>query len=377
MQTLSDFGTFGAGDLVISSNTTDAPVDSAATATINTNHIAATNASFAINKLIAIYQMRKTGVGNWEYNFISSYTAGDITTQFNNVNAYVAESQVIQIEQYNKITVNSGVTWTAKSWNGATGGIISTCAGSFLNQGTIELQGKGFRGAPGVTTANTYAISAEGSAGDAPASYFDWYLSNGNGGGGGQPSLGTRSNAGGGGGNAAAGSVGEASGVGLLPGQGGLAAGNTALTSMVLGGGGGAGASGTPSATFTTAKGAGGNGGGIFHGYHQRFENQGTIRLNGNNGTDSARDGAAGGAGGAGGSFKENCVEFINSGSILNVGGVGGIEGGFPQFLRGGTGSNGRNRIETCVYTNSGTISGTTSVVEGGFDYCQSFVHIY
>lgn len=376
MQTLSDFGNFSAGDLTISANTTDAPVDSAATATISTKHIAATNASFAVNKLIGIYQMRKTGVGNWEYNFIKGYTPGDITVEFENVNAYVAESQVIQIEQYNSITIQSGKTLTGKAWNGVTGGIISTCSGRFLNQGTIDLKGKGFRGAPGVTTPNTYGISAEGSAGDAPGAFANWYLANGNGGGGGQPSLDTRSDAGGGGGNAVAGSAGTASGYPSLPGQGGLAKGNTALTEMVLGGGGGAGASGSPSASFTTAKGAGGNGGGIFHGYHQRFENQGTIRMSGDVGTTSARDGAAGGGGGAGGSFKENSVEFINSGTIENVGGAGGLENAVA-ILNGGAGANGRNRIETCTYTNTGTITGTTSVVEGGFDYCQSFVHIY
>ena len=56
------FGDGSDGALTISSNTTEAPIDSAATATAGTPTISATNASFAADQQILIHQTRGTGL---------------------------------------------------------------------------------------------------------------------------------------------------------------------------------------------------------------------------------------------------------------------------------------------------------------------------
>lgn len=141
------FGDGSDGALTISSNTTDTPIDSACTGTAGATSLTATNASFAANQKILIIQMQGAGAGQWETNTITSYTAGTITTLNALSYTYTANSQVLVIKQYTNVTVNSGVTWTVKAWNGTVGGILAFVAsGTFTNSGTITGVGKGFRG---------------------------------------------------------------------------------------------------------------------------------------------------------------------------------------------------------------------------------------
>src|SRR3954469_13649898 len=72
------FGRSVDGILLISSNTTDAPIDSAFTGSSGTLTGSATNASFSVGQLVYIHQTQGTGAGTQMYNVISSYSAGTI-----------------------------------------------------------------------------------------------------------------------------------------------------------------------------------------------------------------------------------------------------------------------------------------------------------
>jgi len=119
------FGMFGDGrdgDLVISSNTTDSPIDSSCSGTADSNSLSAFNASFATGQKIMIHQSRGTDAGVWEINEIESYNEGTIITKDPLEHTYTdsgaSQAQVIVLKQYHNVTINSGVTWTAKAWDG-------------------------------------------------------------------------------------------------------------------------------------------------------------------------------------------------------------------------------------------------------------------
>src|SRR3972149_431735 len=104
------FGDGSDGALTISSNTTQAPVDSACTGTAAAYALTATNASFATGDKILIHQSRGTGAGKWERNEIASYTAGTITCANQLINTYVSGAQVIVLKEYTNVTINTGIT---------------------------------------------------------------------------------------------------------------------------------------------------------------------------------------------------------------------------------------------------------------------------
>ena len=117
------FGTGVDGDLTISSDATDSPIDSTCSGTAGTNSLTATNASFSSGQAIIIHKSRgNTTVtcGEWELNWISSYVSGTITTlfplQFSYNDSGADQSQVRVLKQYRNVTINAGVTYTAKSW---------------------------------------------------------------------------------------------------------------------------------------------------------------------------------------------------------------------------------------------------------------------
>ncbi len=176
------FGDSSAGNVTISSNTTEAPTDSAATATSGTYVISATNASFAAGQEILIHQTRGTGAGTWQRLTIQSYTAGTITTTTTLNATYSSGAQVRVLLQYGTLTVNTNITYTAKAWNGTVGGILAFIAATLTNNGTITASGSdgtrgqgviagatggGFRGG---TSRNTeFASPGQGDSGEGTA----------------------------------------------------------------------------------------------------------------------------------------------------------------------------------------------------------------
>jgi hypothetical protein len=334
---LYGFGNGSDGDLTIGSNTTEVPIDSACTGTASATSLSATNASFAAGQIILIHQTRGTGAGNWELNKIASYVAGTITLERPLMNTYASGAQVRVLKQYRNVTINSGVTYKAKTWTGTVGGILGFFAKGIVNiNGTINVAGEsgtnqlgdqtgqgttgaGFRGGKN-SNDNSGAGHGEGYTGTygnestegSPGSWSGSDSGNGGTGAGGAQQGG---NSGSGGGNGTSGGNGSGS-----AGGGGSAVGNAALTSMFFGGGGGGGrASGSGA--------GGGQGGGICAIFGKRIvidASTGFIDGRGGNGATNPQGGGSS-AGGAGASILLKCVSgVLNTTRISAAGGTPG-----------------------------------------------------
>lgn len=408
------FGSGKDGQLTVTTNTTEAPVDSSCSGTSGASTLVATNASFQDDDMILIHQSRGTGGGSWELNFIDTYAAGNVSVAFPLSNTYTdsgaSQAQVREVPEYSGVTVNSGVTYSAKASDGNVGGILFfLCTGTVTNNGTISAvgysqsqaggfqtiyNGGGFRGGKEGITSNRQAYQGEGTSGAGGQST----AANGSGGGAGQYHSGyNRSGGGGGGGNGGAGGNGGLNNTDIAPnyasgGTGGSAAGTSSLSTMVFGGGGGGG-----SGSSGNHGEPGSNGGGIIGIFAETIINNGTITVKGGKGEDCyGRQWEAPGGGGAGGSFIAKCVNWYNYGTIDLSGGQG---GGAKGYQNGGGGGGGRGYVECCQSFATGTIltsggapgtpesgfpqgasagsSGTWTISTGGHDYCQSFIHIY
>jgi len=354
--TLSNFfGDGSDGALTIASNTTEAPIDSACVGTAGTYALTATNASFAADQKIMIHQTRGTNAGTVQYTTIQSYTAGTITTvdpldiSFNSTGANKAQVRVLK--QYTNVTINSGITYTAKAWNGTVGGILGFYAsGTVTNNGVITASEKGFVGGSGryiEGTATTSSYCGEGTGG---ASYIT-YLANGNGGGGSNhlPYPNEKGTGGAGGGNGAVGSNGGYMS-GISPSVGGELSGSSNLTSIAFGGGGGGNYRNIPGTPH-----AGGNGGGIILLFGNTFVNSGYIYANGEIGFDGDSFDFVGSGSGAGGSILiKTQTGTLGSGIITATGGRATTS--YNNFPTGGAGAVGRVHLD---YSDSYT--GTTS----------------
>lgn len=353
------FGDGSDGALTISSNTTEAPIDSACSGTSGTNTLSATNASFAANQIVLIHQSRGTGVGTWQRNKIISYVAGTITLE-NNLNySYTTGAQVRVLKQYSSVTINSGITYTTKAWNGTVGGILAwVCSGTSTitgtasavgGDGTTAVQGAGgsgggFRGGAAVRAGNTFAYSGEGS--DAASSQGN---NHGNAGGGGHGST----SGGAGGGNGAGGANAASDGddwVGTYGdgynGTGGSTVGSSDLTTMVFGGGGGGGITDNAGSV-----GGGGSGGGIIFISATTLTITGAINANGGSG---AMGSYGGGGGGAGGSILLKVQTATLGTNLVSAAGGGNSVG--SGSMKGSTGGVGRIHLD--YYT---SYTGTTS----------------
>lgn len=350
------FGDGSDGSLTISTNTTNSPTDSACTGTAGTTTLTATNASFATGDIIFIHQSQGTGAGTWERNEIASYTAGTITT----VNAlsatYTTGAQVVVMPQYTNVTVNSGITLTAKAWNGTTGGILALLANdTFTNNGNILSTAKGFRGGLGKTG---FDASQQGEGTNGTGSLLN--VPNGNGGSGGNN--GTSYTGGGGGGNATVGGSGGGGVKGAFGSTvaGGNISGSSDLTTVTFGGGGGGGAGGFNGGTTANNGSQGGTGGGFLFISAVTINNAGTISSNGSQGTRaSLLGGTAYGGSGAGGSNLFKCQTFTNTGTIEALGAA--LQGSGLEI--GGVGGEGRNHVDYLTsYT--GTTTPTLSALE-------------
>lgn len=384
MQNLG-FGNAADGNLSITSagTTTEAPINSAATGTGGTDALSATNASFTGGQLILIHQTQGTGAGSWELNFIESYSAGTITTEFNLANTYASGAQVRVVPQYASVTIAAGATYTTTAWDGTKGGILFFVVAGFCSvYGIITTSALGFRGGAG-------AISVNGGNSPTPfagegysAASTQSTSANGSGGAGGNG--GDGGGGGGGGGHASTGNVGAAAQGSTAP--GGIASGSADLTTMTFGGGGGGG-KGESNAncvgTGTYRGGNGGRGGGIIgimaYGIYVDPAT-GFITSNGEVGgsaTGGCEEGAGGGGGGAGGSIYLVFVDgSIGVNRVAATGGSGG--GGSGSFhAAGGLGANGRIALNGCSLAAGNTTNPNATQTIGGQDFCQAFIHIW
>lgn len=336
------FGDGSDGALTISSNTTEAPIDSACSGTINTYSLSAVNSSFAANQIILIHQTQGAGAGTWQKNKIVSYTAGTITLETALNATYSTGAQVRVIKQYTNVTIDSGKTYTAKAWDGAVGGILTFIAnGTVSVNGTITATGKGFGGgAHGTINTNLAGVQGESSIGVGTNST----AANGGGGGGGQGNnTGIRNHGGGaGGGNGTTGSNGQTAEAPYPGGTGGVANGSADLTTMNLGSGGGGGGSGV---NANDAGGDGGEGGGVIFIVGTTVNISGQIISNGIAGDPDAHgDGAAGGSG-SGGSILIKGQVITSGSSIVTALGAASTSS-FGGGGAGGAGGDGRIHLD-------------------------------
>jgi len=373
-------GLLDCGARTYSTDTTDMPIDSAASGTVGTSTLTASNASFMAGQKILIHQSRGTGAGAWELNEIASYSTGAIVTVEPLKNTYTSSgpsaAQVLVMLQYTDLTVDPGVTVTAKAWNGLTGGILAFLAsGTIAINGTIEANGGngsfsesvtvsgatggGFRGGDSNLASPPYsggnANAGEGTAGASVAQQ----TANGNGGGGAKTTGPSAGWPGGGGGN---GTVGQDGMVTVGQGDrgfGGTVAGTTDLTAMVFGGGGGGGANDGNTYPGYEGAGSGGSGGGIIIVIAKDIivdNSTGSIMANGGNGGNAEPDYGGGGAGAGGSILIKAQTATLNTNRITAVGGTGGTIGPPYNVQDGGNGGTGRIRIEYCE-----TLSGSTN----------------
>lgn len=358
------FGDGSDGDLVVSTNTTDSPIDASCSGTIGDTTLSATNTSFAAGQIVLIHQTRgetNYDIPNWELNKITSYTTGTITLTHQLTRTYIDsgdyQAQVLVLKQYNSVTINSGVTLAVKNWTGDTGGIMAfLCKEELVVNGTLKATGStgasysgsdgtgsvttggGFRGGAGKSASSGTANggAGEGTAGESYLTGGTSNSANGNGGGG---CYATAPNgaSGGGGGNGTAGTSGG--------GGGGTVAGNSDLTNMALGGGGG----GNGCRHTYKDRMSGGSGGGIIIVIAKNIVTNNSTSINATGGAagyNGSGLGQAGGAG-AGGSVLLKCKTATLTGILAPAG---------AKQASGGSGGVGRIHLDY-----SGSYTGTTS----------------
>ena len=347
-------------------------------------------------------------VGQWETHIVASVGVGVILLETSLMNNFDdtdgKKHQVVRIPQYADVNISGTLTCTG--WDGNTGGILyfrSNGAVTVSATGIITSTGKGYRGgtqfgdshgggqggesfvgaggAGGHYTADPHGKVGAGGGGAAYNGYAGGAGIAGGGGGAtnGGTGLGSAELGGaGGGGGGHAGSAGGAGygtfGYGAIShggsnngqnggenfsgnggnnttgggGGGGGTYGSTELTKIYLGSGGGCGGRHS-----SYSAGFGGNGGGFLYVSANMIDCDGLIESNGGSGGNGP--GASGGGGGAsGGSVFLEALSIDLSNMISSSGGTGGVS---AYGYAAGDGGDGRIRLNSNNYTNSGEVS--------------------
>jgi hypothetical protein len=310
--------------------------------------------------------LRVSGLSGNVVSFVApkqkNYGSGSSDDSGIGTSAGTQRVMLARVPNYSHVTVDSGVTLTANGWNGTRGGVlVFKVSGTLTVAGSINMDGKGFRGGaahnspawnhgqPGESVGGTGAQSSQSSSAFSP--------NFGGGGGGHAGNCGPTWPTGAAGGSyGTLGGSGQQAGCGNWPGATGTR-GNTygaqELDSLHLGSGGGAGGSdiGLDGGDCHTG-GDGGAGGGAIAIFAPTVQVSGTIAANGANGT---QDRSSGG-GGAGGSILLSTVNAtLGSNRLLATGGGGAPD---PSCSAGWSGGGGAGRI--AIYYAS-SITGTTS----------------
>jgi len=314
------------------------------------------NASlFTVGDDIFIYQVQNgtsTTVGYYEYRTISGVNTGTntITVSEGLTNAYVSSTkdaspsyaaQIVRVQVYDTLTVNSGASITCDAWNGVKGGIVAIKCNTVAGSGTIHANYKGFRGGHYGTTNLAAGYVGEGIYGGGSTTLFSGRvagvrqrtpLGGMNTGGSGGEGASHNGSGGGGGGHVNAGTEGRCVDVNHEN-PGGYAA-PISNTQIFFGGGGGGGGDDDDLASNSW----GGHGGGIVILLCDNIASTITLESKGENNstrTDvSSQPAAAKGSGGAGGTIR---LSNPTSATTDVSGGLGFYEPTGPAY--GGDGS--------------------------------------
>jgi hypothetical protein len=293
------------------------------------------------------FDLATTNIGHWEMARVTAIAAGPdaggdagsggeltldhrigVATPFTAPGA-----QVVMVPEYTDVTIPTGASIYAPSWDGVTGGILAFYAsGAVKNDGTLSADGVGFRGGIGYLSANAALENCAAKDGLPDAGYArkgEGFVQNlygdaggfgtaGNGGGGGN----CRNAGGGGGGNGGVGGQGgfSADGDDDVGGRGGIALRSPSLLSrLTFGGGGGAGEADDGRDV------PGAPGGGILFIRAREVSGVGRLSARGYSGTSGVRgDYSGAGGGGAGGSALVQAVGSLVCAQQLTVRGGSG-----------------------------------------------------
>ena len=353
----SYFGDGSDGALTISTDTTEAPIDSACTGSSGSTTLSATNTSFAAGQKVFIHQTQGTGAGNRQFNKILSYSTGTITLETALNAAYVTGAQVRVMKQYTTVTIDSAKTYTAKAWDGTVGGILAFYANSTVTvTGTITGTGKGFRGGTDASPTTGQGIQGESITGTGVAGSS----ANGSGGGGGRESTSASTYGGGGGSGAYATQGADGANPNSTQGSSGATFGVASLATMSPGGAGGAG--GVKS--LGDSSGAGGNSGAIIIIAGITLTITGSVVSGGSNGAAGVSANSGGGGAGSGSAILLQAQTATLGSALITApagsGGAGNGSGG-----AGATGGVGRIHIDYLTsYT--GTTTPTIDATQDG-----------
>jgi hypothetical protein len=131
---------------------------------------------FTSGDVIMIYQTQNgasTTVGYYEYRTISGVDTGTntITVSEGLTNNYVSgttnaspsyTAQIVRVQIYDTLTVNTASSITCDAWNGVKGGIVAIKCNTVVGSGTIHANYKGFRGGHYGTGNNSPGYVGEG-----------------------------------------------------------------------------------------------------------------------------------------------------------------------------------------------------------------------
>lgn len=288
----------------------------------------------------------------WEITEITSVNGTAVTVAPPLLRRYDSDggrtAQLCHLPQYGAVNVAAGTEFSARSWDGATGGVLAFYAQSLVLDGALDASGAGFRGgalrnsstATSVVSENAAAGDGAGKGEGLDAESFALSgrgnLWNAGGGGNG------RNGGGGGGGNGGVGGAGgkqhEGSGdVAATAGRAGARVVSDVFR-LPFGGGGGAGQQNDGNG------GEGGDGGGLILVIAGTISGTGFVDARGDNGeTIESNDADGAGGGGAGGTILLwSAAPSSFDGVVRAGGGTGGsIADGFNNVSRRGPGGGG------------------------------------
>lgn len=293
-------------------------------------------------------EVRDSGAGRWELARVAEVGTRVLRLSAPLVNRFASVSQVVRVPEYTDVHVLNEASLRARPWDGRSGGVLAFLAtGTVINQGSLEVDGLGFRGGSaesgvatalfdcaaedGTASAGGGARKGEGLAGRGEGIPRSGYGRLANGGGGGN----CHDAGGGGGGHVGPGGQGGRSSQEKLErdvgGRGGSALRYTrAQERLLFGGGGGAGIEGT----------AGGAGGGIVFVRAQAIAgpgSRGVITANGLDALSASAVHGGGGGGGAGGTVHVRVAQKFGCTVLSANGGAG----AFSDISPGGGGGGG------------------------------------
>jgi hypothetical protein len=153
-----------AGDLVLIIQMQGADINSTNTDSYGNGTAGAPASGYLTSNLVA---------GYYEYNTVASFVGSTVTFSFTLANNYFTRAfssgaiqayQVVRIPREFNLTITGAGSVTCPAWDGSTGGIVALDAANVLTiDGTITVEGLGFRGGGGINLLGGTAGNTNGS----------------------------------------------------------------------------------------------------------------------------------------------------------------------------------------------------------------------